>query len=530
MKDRNASSFFGNNGWIVFLLALAAFLPSVLGGYVQDDRPAVLENRLVTGPLDMKGIWTLNFWGENLSGGKGSYRPLGAILLRCLYALGHGRAWVFHGANVVLYALSCVAVYGLLKSVFPSQRAAFFAALIFSVQAVHSEAVSSVVGVLETAACLLLVWGLLFHLRGTRRSSWLAVLLYAAGLLTKETAVGFPLFAFLIDRFKGERRSLWKPYLPYGVVFGLWVLLRLSLSPSLIGSPSGPLGNPLLGQGVQARAATALFLNLKALGLTLLPTRLLADYSVAELDAVWHLADPKALFGLMVLLLIAVLWRRCLRRAPGVSLGIAWWVLGFFPMSNLAALLPVLLAERLLLIPSIGVAAALGWAAAAVESRSWRGGILPYRLVLGAYLVLLGFFSVSRSSAWKDDFSLWQSDVSMGSKSYKAWGNLGTAYLQKNEPALGARYLEYAITVAPARADLRAQYAAALSLTHRVPEAQKEFRRAYADAPENEEVVCLYAGFLAMAGDRGSALQVLNAFLSRHPDDRRARELRDRIH
>jgi tetratricopeptide (TPR) repeat protein len=105
-----------------------------------------------------------------------------------------------------------------------------------------------------------------------------------------------------------------------------------------------------------------------------------------------------------------------------VALGVALFLLGLLPVSNLVPL-TFQVNDRYLLLPSFGLALAVWGFAGAVEGRvAWRRALLG----AGAAAALAcGVLSFVYSFAWRSDALLWTHAVAAQPGSYYAWMKLG---------------------------------------------------------------------------------------------------------
>src|SRR5437016_3621782 len=97
--------------WTVAALALASSAASIRNAFAYDDRYIVELNLAMR---DMAHWWrsfTMSYWPPAW-GGDG-YRPLTVLAFKIETWLGHGSPVPFHAANILLYAVVSVMVYGL---------------------------------------------------------------------------------------------------------------------------------------------------------------------------------------------------------------------------------------------------------------------------------------------------------------------------------------------------------------------------------------------------------------------------------
>jgi Tfp pilus assembly protein PilF len=157
------------------------------------------------------------------------------------------------------------------------------------------------------------------------------------------------------------------------------------------------------------------------LRLFLWPARLMTEYTPQYVDLAQG-PDVAQLPGLMVLLgtlgLIVATWRR----SPITAFGITWLVLTLLPASNFVIPAGFIIAERTLILPSVGVVIALGsivpWAYARLETRPALQAVAAVGVVV---LIGLGLArSVTRNRDWHDNETLFQAAIHDAPTSYRA--------------------------------------------------------------------------------------------------------------
>src|SRR5207247_2281164 len=148
--------------------------------------------------------------------------------------------------------------------------------------------------------------------------------------------------------------------------------------------------------------------------LLIFPLTLRVDYSPAERTLVTSPLDGRFLIGLACLAIWGVLLGRAWRRRRRVeALGLAWIAIAYLPVANLLFPSGVLVAERTLYAPSIGLALALGAWLARLELRRAA-------LVAGLLLLAGGVRSAVRVPVWHDDLSVVVSILGGSPASYRA--------------------------------------------------------------------------------------------------------------
>src|SRR5262249_15997861 len=138
------------------------------------------------------------------------------------------------------------------------------------------------------------------------------------------------------------------------------------------------------------------------------PDHLSADYSPQMVQGYigWHAGlIPGATLLLCVVTLFAVSWRRW----PVVTFGFAWLVIAISPVPNILIPSGILIAERTLLVPSVGVMLAIGALAPWIVERVKKQGRLVRVTAGGALAAILALGiakSVGRTVTWKNNESV----------------------------------------------------------------------------------------------------------------------------
>jgi hypothetical protein len=412
----------------------------------------------------MDGWWrdfATTYWPRSM-GGDG-YRPLTVIAFRAQWLLADGKPQLFHAVNVVLHVVTAVAVFGLVASVLPS-AAALVAAALYAVHPIHVEAIANVVGQSELIVALLITLAVTLYVRARNQAAlrwpgWLTIgALYLVACFVKEHAIVLPALLLVAeltvvtDRAPGRQRlsRLRAPYLALGAVALAYLFVR---SRVVLGGGAGFV--PFLPFQVvkfeaQDRVLTAVGVVPDWVRLLLWPARLSAQYSPQYVEIAQGPSIAQ-LPGLLLLLGLLGLTVACWRRSPVTSFGIAWAVLTLLPSSNFLIPAGFIIAERTLLLPSIGaviaVASAIPWLYARVE-QSVAAQLVGAALILG--IVALGLMhSDNRNRVWRDNETLFTQSVLDAPTSYRAHHMLGQMYFQRGDRANGERHLRRALELFP---------------------------------------------------------------------------------
>jgi len=417
-------------GLALVLLVIAASAPSLANGFAYDDLLIVRDNKQIHTLADMAFDFVQGYWPQEHGGAL--YRPFTLVLFALQWALGRGAPWIFHAVNVALYATLALALFALGRRILPV-GAAWVAAAFFAVHPVHVEAVANVVGQAELTTALAVVLGLSLYLDARRRpglrardSVGLFALLMVAGLC-KENGIILPALllcgeATVVEDHRPVRSRV-GALLPTYLLLTLGAALLMGARRAALGATVGEYPSLILGGlGFRDRLLTMLGIVPEWIRLFFWPAHLRADYAPPEFDAVTHFGAPQAL-GLGLVLLVALAAVAARRRHPAVTLGIGVAALALLPVSNLILPTGILLAERTLLLPSVGVAIVVGAVAAAWELLRGSPSLVRWASLAGATaLLLLGAArSALRQSSWRDTPSVLAQLVQDAPLDYRAW-------------------------------------------------------------------------------------------------------------
>jgi hypothetical protein len=393
--------------FVIVLLALGASVTSLWNRFVYDDL-ALIANDSRIHRLDAPWRFLLeSYWPHGTL-----YRPLTSLAWAVEWQLGGGAPWIYHAVSVAAYSLVCLMVFRLVSQLAGGQ-VGWWAAAVFAVHPVHTEAVATATGQAELWAALIVLLAVVEYIaiRSSReltaKDGMRLGALYLAACLFKEHAVMLPALLAVAEitlRHTLVVESRLRPRMQ------LWLILAAVASGFLIirslvlGDPAGErTAAALSGLSPPARIITMLGVVPEWARLLLFPWHLQADYMPQEIPLA-HAPGPRQLLG--VVLLASVAWGawRIRRTQPAQGFAACWVGLTLLPVSNILIPTGVLLAERTLFLPSVGLALAAGVAIAqlmawATMHAGWRPAAMTLCITLLAGACIR---SATRQSAWRD--------------------------------------------------------------------------------------------------------------------------------
>ncbi len=468
------------------MLALVASGTSLWNRFVYDDLALIANNSRIH-RLDAPWRFLLeSYWPYGTL-----YRPLTSLTWAIEWQLGGGAPWIYHAVSVAAYALVCFMVFRLASQLAGAQ-AGWWAGALFAVHPVHTEAVATATGQSELLAALFVLIAVVKYttIRSSReltaKDAMRLAAAYLAACLSKEHALMLPALLAIaevtlrgtagVELLRSRAQSRLWLFLA-ATAAGFWIARSLVLG-DLAGERTAA---SLSGLSLSARLITMLGVVPEWTRLLVFPWHLQADYMPQEIPQAQALGARQLLGVVIVLSLAWGAWR--IRRTQPVLTFTACWVgVTLLPVSNLLIPTGILLAERTLFLPSVGVALAAGvifaqlvpWAA---RRRAWRPAVASLAVAL---LSIAAIRSAIRQPAWRDQATFvahLQRDAPLSYRTHWIYAH----QLAKERDGAGAeRELHRAFELFPGDPGLVWEIADRYASTGRCAEALPLYRRSLA--------------------------------------------------
>lgn len=378
----------------VFLLAGAVFAVTLAGDFWYDEINVLTRG----GPIRLGLDPWAHFAAPRL--GFERYRPLYTWSLALNYALGGFDPFGYHVINCLLHAATAAAVFLALRGRLLGQRAAFLAALLFAVHAVHVEPVANTVqrsGPLA-GALVLAAWG--FYLKDGKAAALAALAFYFVALFAYEGVAPFAAVFVLFDRASGRwAREGTRACLLRGAGFAVPLGLYAALRAAALRSGSLALVPYFHDQPwiVAVLTEARFFVDHYLPGL-LVGTRPACDYSPPSYMNAGP-SDPAAWLAAAALVsVVAGAARAWWARRSLVAAALLSVPLLLLPVSNLLFPVYALGAQRFAYLPSLGVCLA---AAVLTDRVLASASALRRRAATAAFgLLLAAHAAVAVHGAW----------------------------------------------------------------------------------------------------------------------------------
>lgn len=432
--------------------------PAIAGGFTYDDRFIIEDNARVHSLARWWQLFGQSYWPPPALGTL--YRPLPMLGYAVQWVVGGGNAALFHGVNVALHAGLAVAVWGLALRLLP-EAAALAVGLLFAVHPVHVESVANIVGCSELLMALGTVIAVRSYLRlrdeGTNLRTLAAVVGgTAVAAFSKEQGVLVPLMLLAAEvTLVRDRRPLLarlRVVAPVAVSVGAVVAVYLALRAGAVETWDDAPAGLWMVVSADDRRWTMLGVVPEWLRLLLWPARLAIEYSPPHV-AVYREWSVGLLPGVTVVAGGLVLLVLSFRRAPVAAFGLLLAGLALGPVSNILLPTGVILAERTLLLPSVGILLAVGALLAALaadlEPAARRAAARPAWALLAVLVIAGGVRSALRTTVWRDDETLLATAVAETPRSYRPWYLLGQLQARRGNRAAAEGPLRRSIELFP---------------------------------------------------------------------------------
>lgn len=482
-----------------FLIAVAAYLPSLGNPLIHDDR-TLLDNAWLRDEASPLTVLSHDFWFGTRHAGSDLYRPLTTLLLAWNLRLAPSRV-AFHAVNGVLHGLCAVLLAAALGEVWrtlgrraggrapveadgapPGSFSAFAGAALFAVHPLTTEAVVLAVGRAEILAAAFGLSAFLLLARldedegpgGWRLAA--SAVLFLAALASKESAACWIVLGGI---WWAARRAAGRPARGPLALRGVVYLAALAVFVAARGTAVGfaphaapPVDNPLASVGGATRLANAVVLQGRYLLKMLLPVHLTTEYGFDQTPVValvpWGGAAALAIAAAW-LGVLGALWRMA---SPGAAFLWAWIPAAFCVTGNLAFPIGTIFAERLAYLPLAGACGLAGLVLASSRP-SWRWGAIAVLVAAAA----------TRSIARERDFAslvaYQEATVRVSPRSAKALFNLGRTRLDvQRRPEEAIELLRRAVEILPDYAQALRTLSEAYASLDRPSEAADWSRRA----------------------------------------------------
>lgn len=457
-KIASKSSMLYSPKWhkiLLFLLAFVLYANTLTHDYTQDDAIVIYDNMFTQqGLAGVPGILGNDtFYGFFKEEGKaklvtgGRYRPFTQLMYALEWQVFGKSPLVGHLINILLYGLLGIMLYKMLVLMLLGQNKAgqkerktrlfiFIACLLYLAHPIHTEAVANIKGrdeIMTMLGAVVALWASMkaYH---TKAGKWnlIALVSFFVALMSKENAITWlavvPLAYLLFKKLSltNSIKKLW-PFLISTIVF---LAIRTSVlgmdfggeSMELMNNPFLKLaGNSWVAFSGAEKMATIIYTLGKYVWLLVFPHPLCHDYYPRAVE-IMSFGDWQVILSLLVYIGMLVAAFLFLAKDKLISFGILFFIITLSIISNVVFPIGTNMSERFMFMPSLGLMLVL---AKLLTNYIKKEKVL---LAFTAVLVLgYSFKTVTRNMVWKNDFTLFTTDVKTNGRSAKLLNAAGGA-------------------------------------------------------------------------------------------------------
>lgn len=438
-----------NQGLLLALLAFLIYANSIPNEYALDDQIVIEKNKYTQdGISGLGGIFTSDpidvYFNrdKNLVQG-GRYRPLSLATFAIEVEFFGENPHVSHFLNVLIFAISILVLFQLLSMLWPPgsgtewyASSAFLITLLFATHPIHTEAVANIKGRDELLALLfsLLAFQQFMVYYDSKKTTalFLGAATFFLALLSKESAL--PLIAVLPFAPWFFRKASLKSLAVPGLVLFLLTAAYIAMRASFVGWGTGGqateiLNDPFLNASFGERMATISHTLGLYLWKMLFPHPLSHDYYPWQIP-ISNWSDWKAILPALVYLTMAagMVWAFIKRKKS--AFGLLWYFATLSIVSNIFVSIGTTMGERFVFIPSLGFLMFVIWGLEEGAVAQKRLSMKSLSLGLAALALIFAVLTILRNPVWKDDFTLFTTDVEASPNSAKLRTSAGGALIE----------------------------------------------------------------------------------------------------
>jgi protein O-mannosyl-transferase len=527
LADQRRSTALGG----LLLLALLVYCNTLSNGFVYDDHFQVEQSPYVRSFKYVDKILTTTVWSfQGLEGKTNYYRPVMTLGFLVCNKVFQSFPFGFHLVNVLLNCVVVWLIFLACSMLFLDDIAALAAAAIFALHPIHTEVVAWVASVTELEMAIFYLASFIFFLQlgflPAKQRTKTAILMCACfvlALLSKEQAMTLAVVATIYEHFYRSDRetTTWKTkvhrYGGFWMIATVYLVFRIAVLGGLapvrqhadVSWPQAFLSAfALVGQYVAKLFWPYPFLV----------------FSVFRKSVA--LSDPRVLAGIGVGVVAVALFVYLWRRARNYSFAVIWIALTLAPVLNARWMATSVFAERYLYLPSLGFCALLAGGFVFLFRRfAGRIPVVRWILVTAATVVfvLAAGEIIARNRDWRDDSTLVSRTLAVEPHASYMRTDLGVLEWNSHRKAEAEREWRLALADMPDNPIALSNLGMAMLEKKRYDEAAGYLQEAIALRPRFSAPHIHLAGVYAAKGDNARAEAELRRAVEIYPMSTRAR-------
>ncbi len=389
-----------------------------------DDGEVVLNNKDVH-DFNIKAFFT-NYY-------VGNYAPIAMIGFAIDWLIFKGNAAGHHAMSLLFHVINGVLVYYLCNLILKDKLKALLCAIIFCFHPLQVETVAWVSAKNNIVYSVFFLLGLIqyskFILEGNKKQYVYALLFFILSVLSKPSAICFPLVLFLLDyilKSKLDFKSLFINKIPFIIVAAILGLATIYTRTE------DKFINQNHAYFIHERIGYAGYAILQYIYKFFIPMDLSVIYPYPQNKTV------SIIIGYVVIaLLIFGIYKLYKSSSKIIFFGLLFFIVNLLLVLQFIPFGEVLTADRYMYLPIIGISTALLSIIPLKESQLKIAGIV--------LILVFGSLTFMRASVWKNSISLYSDIIKKYPHSFVALNSLGAEYMLNKNYDMSLRYLNAAI-------------------------------------------------------------------------------------
>ena len=408
------------------ILVAAIYGQTLWFGFINlDDNLYVYDNAAIANGLSVGSLsWALTtFWA-------GNWHPLTWFSHSMDVTLFGLRPGLHHAVNIVLHFVNSALVYVVFRRMTGRQLESMIVAALFAVHPAHVESVAWVAERKDVLSTMFWLLTMLAFLRTVKadienpsaifrsRAYWLALVLFALGLLAKPMLVTLPFVLLLCDFWPLERlrkvRDIW-PRVVEKIPF--FILSAASSAITFLAQRSQGAVESLDQLSFWTRAVNSVVSYAKYIFMLFYPADLAVFYPYDQVTLLQVAISAALLISITAL----CIWQ--IRERPFLVVGWLWFLGTLIPVIGLVQVGSQSIADRYTYVPYIGLFVMIAWGASSVADSRGFGRVAFISGSATAVLMLSGF-AIKQASYWRDNETLYSHTLAVTSNNFVITHNL----------------------------------------------------------------------------------------------------------
>ncbi len=503
---------------LLTLAVFAAYCNVYNNEFLFDDGLLITRNDLLHYWSNLGQLFTSSTTdGAHIAGGFA--RPVQIFLYFLVYQFAGESTVGFHLLNIVIHAANACLIYQLGKKLKFNLWASFFAALIWAMHPIHTEAVTYMSATADGLWAFFCLLGIVILLPDFSWSKIFWVLpIFALGLFSKETTVIFPLLVVICMYLTSDQRLNPKTYLktwPLWVAAGAYTVWRLTTT-----GYDGPetyrkmfdypeyYSLKMYSEHFELRFYTFLATLPAYLQLLVWPEGLHMERSF-RIFLNFMLGPALVGCGMLIAAVTLVIFGRGKYSLP-LSWGLLWFGAAHFPDTGLLLATNSLFLEHWMYLPTAGLFLGIAQPISLCLELPNLQKLKPYAATIAVIIAAsLGTATFIQNRVWHDPITFYHHIFKYGVISARAHNNIALAYMDRKQVPEAIEEFRQAIAISDTYAETHHNLAVALlnlpdRLQH-VGEAIDELNKALAIDPNFYRSYIVLSQIYTFIGDSDDA-------------------------